>query len=422
MIAYSLLTGLLWPLLLIYTVRIGWRDKSLRYVQQRLGFGYPEFSRRPIWLHCASVGEVNTLRPLLERLIERYPAQRFVLTTSTVGGAAMVSKHGFARCQHCFLPIDTVGAVKRFLRQLQPRLALVMETELWPQLYRQCHRQGIPISLINARLSHRTLDSHAWIRARYRDALQQVDHVLCRTAADQQAFVRLGLAEKRSEIIGNLKFAQPITTAVEPIDELRGRPYVLAASTHDNEEYQLADIWRRMGKQAELLVIAPRHPHRAAAIMQQLGTLKLKVAQRSLGDALTDDTQIYLADTLGELGRFIAGAELVFIGGSLVPHGGQNLLEPASFGKAIITGPHMENFAAETALLLSRQACIQLSSGEQLAATLQRLLADRELQKHLGEQARAVMQSQAAVVQNYLQVIEGYYGSLLAAADDVSAS
>jgi 3-deoxy-D-manno-octulosonic-acid transferase len=288
-----------------------------------------------------------------------------------------------------------------------------METELWPLLYRQCHRRQIPISIINGRLSARTLHSNNWVRTRYRQALAQVDHVLCRTAADRQAFIQLGMDQQGCEILGNLKFAQPLTTSTGPLAELADRPYVLAASTHDDEEWQLSKIWAGMSKHPQLLVIAPRHPQRARAILEQLRPLHIKIAQRSRADSVTDATDVYLADTLGELGALIAGAELVFIGGSLIPRGGQNLLEPAAQGKPIIVGPHMENFAAETALLLSRQACIQVDSSDQLASSLVELLADPEQQRRLGDQAKKVMQEQARVAETYLHSIDRYYGPLL---------
>lgn len=412
--SYLSLTLLLCPFLVIYTGKLAWRYRCLRYFRQRLGFNYADIRPNGIWIHCASVGEVNTFRPLLRLLQERYPAQHFIITSNTVTGAGMVKKFTGDQCQHVYLPVDTYGAVTRFLNHLRPRLALVMETELWPLLYQQCRRRQIPISIINGRLSSRTLHSNAWIKARYHDALQCVDHLMCRSEIDQQAYVELGMPVDKTEVTGNLKFAQSFASAPRPIDELMHRHYLLAASTHDDEELQLARVWNGMDTGDRLLVIAPRHPERGPSILEQLAPLKLSIALRSRHDPVTSQTDVYIADTLGELASFMQQAQLVFIGGSLIPRGGQNLLEPAALGKAIVVGPHMQNFAAETELLLSKEACVQLASVEDLKHTLENLLADAERRQQLGENAHALIQQHAGIAETYLHALITYYDAQLA--------
>jgi 3-deoxy-D-manno-octulosonic-acid transferase len=414
MTAYSFLTTLLWPLVFAYIARIAWRDRSWRYFRQRLGFGYPQADASPLWIHCASVGEVNTLQPLLEKLAQTYPKQRFLITTNTITGAGVAEALQIKNLQHCYLPIDSFGAVTRFLHRLQPRLALVMETEIWPMLYLRCRQRGIPISIINGRLSTKTLHAHSWIKARYADALQCVDHVWCKSQNDFQGFIRLGMDEKRCDVLGNLKFARSFSSDTSAIDELRGRTYVLAASTHHDEELRIARIWKKIAAADSLLVIAPRHPQRAATILQQLKQLGVNVAQRSRGEVPNEASDIYLADTIGELPAFISGAQLVIMGGSLIAHGGHNLLEPASFGKAIVIGPHMENFVEETELALAQQACLQVQSDEELTTALQGLLNDDHQRRQLGEHAARLMAEQSSVASHYLERINSNYGEVLA--------
>jgi 3-deoxy-D-manno-octulosonic-acid transferase len=288
-----------------------------------------------------------------------------------------------------------------------------METELWPLLYRQCHRRHIPVTIINGRLSVKTLDSHPWIKARYAEALRCVDHVWCKSQNDLQSFIHLGMQAERCEVLGNLKFARTFSADVGPIAELQQRRYLLAASTHHDEELRLARIWKNIKPGDMLLVIAPRHPQRAAAILQQLKDLSVSVAQRSRGEAVDDRTDIYLTDTIGELPVLISGADLVVMGGSLIAHGGHNLLEPASFGKAIVVGPHMENFVEETELLLSHGACIQVQSEDELVDRIQQLLAAENERQKLGERARRLMTEQSATASLYLDKIDTCYGKRL---------
>lgn len=413
MMSYRLLMFVLWPLLALYTLRTARRYTCSRYFKQRLGYGYSHLQQQPLWIHCASVGEANTLRPLLNMLVERFPQHRWLITTNTVTGANTVETFAMPRVQHCYLPVDSGGAIRRFLRAIKPQLAIILETELWPLLYQQCHREGITLCLINGRLSAKTLHAGDWIKARYREALARVDFIFCRSNEDRAGFARLGMNEQRMQTVGNLKFDQPVDTQLDDIEQLIGRNYVLAASTHHNEEALIAQVWHDIDTKGHLLVIAPRHPERAPEILQQLKILNLKVAQRSRGDLIDDSTDVYLADTLGELRRFMNNAALVFIGGSLIPHGGHNLLEPAALGNAIMVGPHMDNFADETRLLLSHRACIQLKSVNQLASVLEKLLIDEQARTDLGHAAKQVMQQQAQVAAAYLQQLEQRYADQL---------
>mgnify|MGYP002713033435 FL=1 len=413
MISYRLLMLLLWPALVIYTLRLSRRYQSSRYFKQRLGYAYPKTETQPVWIHCASVGEVNTLRPLLLKLIQQFPNTQWLITTNTVTGANTIEKLELKNVQHCFLPLDTAGAVQRFFRDLRPRLALIMETELWPLLYQQCKQRNIPLCIVNGRLSGKTLHAGNWIKSRYHDTLQCVDYIYARSEEDAAGFVQLGMDKAGVNQLGNLKFDQHFEGVLDDVAELSDIKYVLAASTHHDEEQTLAHAWQHIDTKNHLLVIAPRHPERAQDILRQLKILNLRVAQRSCEERIEEDTDVYLADTLGELRRFMKNASLVFMGGSLIPRGGQNLLEPAALGKAIMVGPHMDNFAEETRLLLQHRACVQLNSVNQLSSMLEKLLIDEGQREQLGAHAAHVMEQQSVIADSYLRELTQRYSTQL---------
>ncbi len=401
--SYRLLTLLLWPLLFLYSAKIALRDKSLRYLQQRMGFNYRDL-KCDLWIHCASVGEVNTYLPLHKKLLAQYPEMQCLITTNTTTGAQTVQRHQLTHTRHCYLPIESGFAIRHFLNATQPQQCLIMETELWPLLYRHCAQRNISITLINARLSHKTLRANKWIKRLYRDTLRHVNKILCKSADEYQHYLQLGASESQLEVVGNLKFAITAHTdnqAVNLPDQLQQRGYCVAASTHHNEEQQLAQLWQQLDT-PHLLVIVPRHPNRSAQIQKQLSELQINFAVRSKQQVIDASTQVYLADTLGELRQFIAGARCVFIGGSLIDHGGQNILEAASAGKAIICGPYMYNFSEELQLLLSHQACIQVNNIQQLQQVIQQLLTNKDQLEALQNNARQVMLQQADITGDYL--------------------
>ncbi len=401
---------LLWTLSLplsLFTVGQALRRGGWRYAAQRLGWGYPRFTQRPIWLHAASVGEIIAALPLIEALRTRLPHIAMLVTTATASSAAVAAARLPDGIAHAYLPLDFRSAVRRFLRATQPRCAMIMETELWPNLYQCCAVAGIPLVLVNGRLSARTLRAGAWMRAVYHATLAHVDAVLARSETDRAAFVELGTPAERVTVIGNIKFAAgAINQDMTPIN--LGRPYVLAASTHPDEELQLARLWQTLAHGNHLLVIAPRHPQRANTILQQLAAVPLKIAVRSRGDGITSQTEAYLADTLGELPALIGGAMLVFVGGSLVPVGGHNILEPARAGKAILFGPHMRNFFDEARALLHADAALQVQDAAQLGERIARLLGNPQQCAALGQRAQAVMRQHADIAGRYLDAVVKY--------------
>jgi 3-deoxy-D-manno-octulosonic-acid transferase len=402
MYRYRLVVWLLAPVFVGYTLWTALRYRDIRYLRERLGFVGRTHSAGGIWLHAASVGEVNAAAVLVRRLAAHASSGRIVLTTVTPTGAAIARERLGDSVSHRYLPIDWPYAVRHFVRRLKPACLLVMETELWPHLYQACARASVPIILVNGRLSLRSLHENRWWRRVQRETLACVRAVLARTAADAETFLSLGVEAGRVRTIGNLKFA---VAGAPPTPVTLGRPYVLAASTRENEERPILERWRACRHEGRLLVLAPRHPQRLTEILATLATLGARIAIRSRREPIADDTEVYLADTLGELGAFIAGAELVIMCGSFEPFGGHNILEPARLGKAVIFGPHMENFAEEAALLSTNEAGIQIPSIDALSSTLTELLTRTDKAATLGKNAARLIAERSSVIDNYVAAL-----------------
>ncbi len=404
---YRLMWYLLAPVLLAVNVWQAIRARDKRLFWQRLGLALSCRRDAPLWLHAASVGELMAVLPLIAALRKRYPHVPLLVTTFTPTAARVAANRLPFGVPHLYLPLDWPGATRRFLCAVRPRAALIVETELWPNLFARAFQEAVPLLIINGRLSSRTSGTRGWIRRLYAGCLQSVTAVLARSEQDADAYIQLGAAPDRVQTLGNIKFApSPEYRQIEPVE--LGRPYLLAASTHDDEERQLAAVWQGLKRGAHLLVIAPRHPGRREAILQQLRSLKMEVAVRSRGEPVTGTTEIYLADTLGEMEGFMAGARLVFMGGSLVPRGGHNILEPARLGRPILFGPHMDNFCQESTLLLQAEGALQVDTVDELASVLQRALDGKALIERLGSNARRVMSRQGKVLERYLEVIGRY--------------
>lgn len=401
---YRVLAPLAAPALALHALWQAHRGGGPRLVRERIGWSTSHRHDRPVWIHMSSVGEVNAAQPLITGLRTHHPELPLLLTTFTPTGAATVRRLFGADIEHRYLPADLRGPIKRFLGGAAPRCAIIMETEIWPRLFDECRRMGIPVIIVNGRLSRRTLGRPGWMRAIIRRALDNVELVLARSAADADGFIGLGVAPERVRVIDNLKFAGGAGVG-EPVR--LPRPYVVAASTHEDEEWQIARAWCASGLAAtHLLVIVPRHPDRREGILRRLRELPAFIAVRSAGDPVTRDTGIYLADTFGELRNFIAGAELVLTGGTLVPRGGQNVIEAARAGKVTIFGPHMENFAEERALLLEHQAAIDVKDADGMIRSAAALLAEGGTRNEMGARAQLAVESRGDIVGRYLANLE----------------
>ena len=403
MVVYQILIRLLSPLIWLIVAIEAFKHKAgWTFIAQKLGLHYtqsPATLQNPIWIHCASVGEVKAAEPLIRQLMANH---RILLTTNTKTSQQLVSDLFSEQVFHRYLPFDWPFALKRFVKTYKPSRLWVIETEIWPNLFRVANKNGIEIAILNGRLTQKTFTSPQWLKTAYRNSLRRVNKIIARSESDAKMFKKLGATPDKIQVLGNLKYAaQPeVHNQPRPIES----PFVLAASTHNDEELNIVTLWLKMNR-PELLVIVPRHPKRTAKIQKQLEFLghKLKVASKQ--EVIDEETRVYLDDRIGRLMPLYAHAEVVIMGGSYVAKGGHNILEPAAFKKAIITGPDSSDFEDEMALLKASNGIIQNQDYSQLQQALIQLLSNPEQAKQLGENAYQVLQKQKNTLQRYLAAL-----------------
>lgn len=369
-----------------------------------------------IWLHAASVGESVSALPLIERLLGTRPDAHALVTTVTVTSARIMAERLPERAFHQYAPVDTPGAVRRFLDHWAPDRAIWIESELWPNMIAMSRARGIPLALVNARLSSRS--HHRWRRAPrlISGVLGGFDLVLAQSADAASRLRELGARD--AEALGNLKHDAP-PLAADPVALARlsaavgSRRLWLAASTHEGEEAAAAAAHRQLcARYPELLtVIAPRHPPRGAELARAFRAEGFRLAQRSAGEEVEPDTEIYLADTLGEFGLLYRLSPIVFVGGSLIPHGGQNPLEPARLGCALLHGPHMENFRDVAARLCEADGAIELARASMLGDALGRLLDDDAMRARLADKAGRVAAELGGALDRVWQRLEPFFSN-----------
>ena len=403
---YRLLLLILFIPLVLYTLWQSIRAFEFRYFLQRLSIFSPQ-SIKPngIWFHAASVGEVNAIIPLLLKIHNEFPETPLTLSTNTITSALVVKKQLPKSIQHIYFPLDYRWAVKKLINKIKAKAVFIVETEFWPNLYLELNKKNIPLTIINGRISEKTLHAKNWLKKIYSEILLQVTNVFARSEADQLRFIELGLPKDKIEVLGNIKFSAAPPIKVTPID--LGRSYVLAASTRDDEEKLIVDAWIKSKYNNNLLVIVPRHPQRLADILKQLKPFNLNIAVRSKNNDLTDKTDIYIADSIGELTQFIAGSEFVLMGGSFVAKGGHNILEVAQLGKAVIFGPDMNNFGDEANIFIQYNAGIQCKLIE-LPDCFDKLSSDIEYKRRIEENAIKLINKNNNV-EKYYTIISTYF-------------
>jgi len=378
-----------------------------------------------IWIHCVSVGETEAARPLVKALLDRFPSHRLVVSTTTVTGQK-VARNAFRDQATAifYFPIDWAWTVRRVLRAVHPSAVLIMETELWPHLLRECRERDIPVAIVNGRISETSFRRYTLIRSFMRRVLDDLSIALMQSERDAERIREMGLASDRILTTGNVKFdsAEAITDEALVLS-LRERfdlradaaPLIVAGSTHAQEETVVIEAFkqlRRLHPRARLL-IAPRHPERFAEVAALLKKSSLHWVSRS-GEQAPDDVRCdaILLDTVGELRALYSLAKVAFVGGSIVPNGGHNLLEPASLGVAVVTGPHTGNFTAITKALVEQDAVVQLPEAPRsettaaLASVVSELLADEHRLSEMGRRAMMVCDQNRGATERTLKVLE----------------
>lgn len=411
---YSAILYLLLPVTLYHLVWRGFRQSAyfLRWGERYGFYGNRRDAPTPLWLHAVSVGEVAAAAPLVNALLERHPHTRLLITCITPTGSARIQSLWGGRVTHVYLPYDLPGALRRFLHHFRPERALIMETELWPNLLFGCRDAGIPLAIVNARLSARSLRGYRVLAPLVSRALATASQVCAQSREDAERFIRLGAVPARVSVSGNLKFdviAAP--DAGQLAAQLRtaagGRAIWIAASTHPDEEAAVleAHLALRQHFPQLLLLWAPRHPERFRAVSELARAAPLATATRSQHGLPSAADAVFVIDTLGELPRFFAAADVAFVGGSLQAIGGHNLLEPASTGLPIVTGPHLHNFAAIAARLGESGVLDVIDTADALPDAIARWLRDAPARARAAVAARQLVAEGRGALANTLHTL-----------------
>lgn len=382
-------------------------------IGQRFGFGYPKIDRC-IWIHAVSVGEVQAALPLIRKLMNRFPQRKLLVTTVTLTGAARVNAVFGDAVHHSYIPFEFPGSVNNFFKAVNPDAALIMETEIWPNLYRGCGVRNVPLILVSARISPRSIPGYRKLLPLIRETLSHGIIIAAQSQADADRFLSLGAAAERTWVTGNIKFDVELPPQIKEqgaavrAEMIGDRPVWIAASTHDGEEQQLLDAHRTLLEQFPdlLLILVPRHPERFADVREVVVKLGFSVVSRTEDRACTPSTAVYLVDTMGEVPLFYAASDVAFVGGSLVPVGGHNLLEPAAQGLPVVTGPHLFNAQDIADMFVDLRASRVVADTNELVVTVAALLANPDMAKELGQNGLALLERNKGALMRLLILLE----------------
>jgi 3-deoxy-D-manno-octulosonic-acid transferase len=411
---YNVLVYLAAPVAILVQVWRGLRDPSYRErLGERFGLG-PPIPGSTIWIHAVSVGEVQAAQPLIAQFQKRHPHYGILLTTVTPTGAARARLLFGDRVHLRYVPLDLPGSVRRFFDRVQPKLAMILETELWPNLYGECGRRGVPLVLASARISPRSVGKYRRMVSLFRKTLSHGIVIAAQSESDAVRFRSIGATSERTHVTGNIKFDFQPPAGIEAQgrrwreEHAPGRPIWVAGSTHDGEEAIVLDAHRRVLERFPdaLLVLVPRHPQRFDGVRDMLTKRHERAAWRSSGAPIPPGPSVLLGDTMGELMTFYAAADVAFVAGSLVPIGGHNLLEPASVGRPVLTGPHNFNGEEIAQLLINAGAAVVVSDSAELAHAVKGLLDDANLRAVMGAAGRAVLDANRGALDRLLTLVD----------------
>jgi 3-deoxy-D-manno-octulosonic-acid transferase len=407
-------TFVLWLLLPYVFFHLLWRGRKqpeyLQHIPERFGF-YPVKTHKPvIWLHTVSVGETRAAATLIRRLSEIYPDHQLLLTHTTPTGRAASEQLYGGQVIRVYLPYDYPFAVKRFLRHFQPRVGILLETEVWFNLIHLCHIANTPLLLLNARLSDKSFKRYARFPNLSRMGLTKLSTIAAQTEADAQRLRELGA--ERVSIMGNLKFdIEPPPGMLALGQQMRtlfraDRKVFLAASTREGEEILILDALKNSEIKGLLTIIVPRHPQRFDEVAALIEHTEFKSQRRSNNETIRPDTQIVLGDSMGEMFAYYAACDVAFIGGSLLPYGAQNLIEASAVGKPVLIGPHSYNFAQATESAIEDGAALRVADASIMMKTLQTLFSDPQQIQQMGAAGIKFTQYNQGATERALAIID----------------
>ncbi len=419
-VLYAILTYVLLPVYALYWLFRGVVNRAYwDRVGQRFGFGFPRLDDGSIWIHAVSVGEVQAAAPLVRALGRRFPGRQRLMTTVTPTGAARVAALFGDDVRHSYIPFETPAAVRNFFDATRPGVALIMETEIWPNLYHACGTRNIPLVLVSARISPKSVNSYKKLLPLFRETLSHGIVIAAQSEADAERFRSLGARPERTRVTGNIKFDIEIDPGLPQRgralrrDVFGERPVWVAASTHHREEELVLEAHRRVRATFPdaLLLLVPRHPERFDAVRQLLEREDVEYVSRTDAAAVPPGIGVFLGDTMGEVPLFYSASDVAFVGGTLVPVGGHNLLEPAALGLPVVAGPHLFN-TQEIANLFNRVGALTVAEDEQaLAAAVTRLLGNDGDARRLGEAGRQLVLDNRGALERLLELVEPLIGN-----------
>ena len=381
-------------------------------MRERLGF-YQFKSSKSIWVHAVSMGETLAAVPLVKALQQAYPDFPIVITTMTPTGAAQAVKSFGDSVKHLYLPYDYPDAIQRFLRAVNPVIGIIMETELWPNLLNACAKRNIPVCLLNARLSEKSARGYQLVQPLMHHMLKNLAAIAAHSEADAKRFLQLGAERSRVMVAGNIKFdinlPHDLSEKVIKLKEMIGQRFVwIAASTHAGEEEKILAAHQLILRHDPhaLLLLVPRHPDRFNDVAALIHAHRFHYKRRSSYEEINADTQIYLCDSMGELLMFYAASDVAFVGGSLLPVGGHNMLEPAILNKPVISGKHTFNFAEVSELLINANALLIIEDEKSLAQEILNLMKQPNLCNEMGRRARKMVEQNRGALSRQFAIVQ----------------
>ncbi|NOR36944.1 MAG: 3-deoxy-D-manno-octulosonic acid transferase [Woeseiaceae bacterium] len=417
-VLYNLLTYLLQIPVAAYLLVRALLNASYRdRFGQRFGVGFPQLDKC-IWIHAVSVGEVQAAVPLIRAIGKRFPNHNMLITTVTPTGAARVEANFGNTVSHCYIPFEMPVAVDRFFASVKPELALIMETEIWPNLYQGCGLREIPLVLVSARISPNSVDKYRRFLPLFRETLSHGIIIAAQSETDAERFRSLGASPVRTWVTGNIKFDIELPSDLaERGTEFRqqyfgDRPVWIAASTHDQEEQDVLSAHRTLLESYPdlLLVLVPRHPERFATVADMIDKAGFETVARTEEQPCPAEASVFLGDTMGEVPLFYAASDIAFVGGSLVPIGGHNLLEPAALGLPLISGPHVYNAQDISDMFIDLGACRIVNDAAQLVVAVDNLLANPDEASTQGGKGLSIVQRNRGALARLLTLLEPLIG------------